>query len=425
MLEETNIPIDYDVWGMKYKFAIYDRKEAMTGNTTKQKVLTLYLWEFDYQIFAETNLDWSTNEVLPEAYPNKKNIIPAQLSDDEKLVPTGLALKSLIKAALNRYTEPTFSKDWDVGVSKIFYNSFANNSAAVDIEYLLKKHVSSQIGVNSGADPAILFRTRYNNTWQLRSLSKLFANAVEQQATNNSMGMAVPSAGSLQREIITIISQGGGADNQYLFTLPTSPFTSSTNKNTNYQDPVRSKIKNFQIVDLAPIDSIHEMITSPCYSNDFKNKIFEVDFQNNDIVKIKKFIQENYSNKLKLIAKPDTLITLNKAKTETKALRNVYSFGPDRISRLAESRNFILYSSLFLNTSISFTAPGSLQRESNTFISVEKERSGTRDEFQNKLLGQWYVYNVTHRFTPSDYTNTINAVRLHANDSISIDDTVT
>ena len=418
-------PIDYDVWGMNYKFVIYDRKENLNGDTTKQKTLTLYLWEFDYQVFAETNLDWSTNEVLPEAYPTKKNLIPAYLTDEEKLVPTGLAIKSLIKSALNKFETPRFSKEWDIGSSKIFYNSFANNSVVVDVNYLLKKHVSSQAGTDTGADPAILSRTRYNTNWQLRSFSTLFSNAVEQQAlSNNMLGMSVPAAGSLQREIITIIKQGGGPDENSLFTLPVTPFTSSKNKNTNYQDPTRSKIKNFQIVDMASLDSVQELVTTPCYSNNFKDKMFDLDFQNNEISNIKKFIQRNYSNKLRLISNPDTLLTLNKTKLETTSVKNVYSFGPDRISRLAESRNLILYSALFYNTSISFTAPGSSQRQANTFISVEGSNSSVRNEFQNKLLGQWFVYNVVHSFTETKYTNAVNAVRLHANDSMDIKDNV-
>jgi hypothetical protein len=418
--------IDYDVWGMNYKFVIYDRKELLKGETTKQKQLTLYLWEFDYQVFAETNLDWSTNEILPEVYPSKKNIVPAQLTDEEKLVPTGLALKSLIKTALNKFEDPKFSKDWDIGSSKIFYNSFANNSVVVDINYLLKKHVSSQKGAESGADPAILSRTRYNTNWQLRSFSTLFAYAVEQKAlSNTSLGMTVPSAGPLQREVLTIIKQGGGPDENSLFSLPVTPFPSTKNKNTNYQDPTRSKIKNFQIVDMASLDSMHELVTSPCYSNNFKDKIFELDFQNNEIGNIKKYVQQNYSDKLRLMSNTDTLITLNKPKLEAKSIKNTYSFGPDKISRFAESRNLILFSALFYNTSISFTAPGSSQRQANTFISVEGSKSSIRNEFQNKLLGQWFVYNVTHRFTETNYSNTINAVRLHANDSMNIKDNIT
>ena len=80
---------------------------------------------------------------------------------------------------------------------------------------------------------------------------------------------------------------------------------------------------------------------------------------------------------------------------------------------------------MFYNTSLFFSAPGSIIRQANTFISVDNGKGRVRDEFHNKLLGQWFVYNVIHRFTETDYTNSINAVRVHANDDIGIKDDIT
>ena len=421
-LTETDVQIDYDAWGMNYIFVVYDKKEILTGTTTKQKELKLYLWELEYQLFVENNLDWTTNELLPS------NIIPSQATDEEKLVPTGLAIKSLINKVLINYNTPRFSSEWDIGSSKIFYSSFANNTAVLDLNYLLKKHVSSQSSNGTGADPAILSRTRYSKQWQLRSYSTLFSKAVDRKTlpVNNQFGqITTPTAGELQREIISIVSQGGALKGQYLFNLPVTPFQSSTHKNTNYHDPIRSVITNMQIVDMAALDSIYEMVNSPCYSNNIKNKTFEVDFQNNTIENVKKYINENYTNKMKLLSDPGTLITLNKVKTNIQALRNTYSFGPDKLSRLAESRNFLLTAALFFNTGLNFKTYGSPLRQANTFISVESSKGGERDDFHNKFLGQWFVYNVIHSFTETNYTNTINAVRVHSNENIGIKDDIT
>ena len=179
-----------------------------------------------------------------------------------------------------------------------------------------------------------------------------------------------------------------------------------------------------EFVDMSAIDSTAIMVTTPCYSNNFTNKVFNVDFENTNIENIKKYIDQNYTQKLRLLTKPETLLTLNKTKTEVRAVNNIYSYAPDEISRLADSRNIVLTGALFLNTGLSFTAPGSLTRQANTFVSVESQRAGVKDEFQNKLLGQWFVYNVTHLFTESEYTNQITAARVHANDSIKIKDDV-
>jgi len=176
---------------------------------------------------------------------------------------------------------------------------------------------------------------------------------------------------------------------------------------------------------MSPLDSARDMIHSPCYSNDLKNKIFELDFSNNDIQNVKKFVNTNYANKLKINSNPDTLITLNKTKTDALALRNIYSYSTDKLSRFAEGRNFLLTSALYYNTSLSFTAFGSPIREAGTFISIETDVGSVRDEFFNKLFGQWMVYNVVHSFSEGDYTNNVTALRVHANDNIDIKSNIT
>jgi len=417
-LKDSNLQIDYDVWGMSYAFSIYDRKEIV-GETSKQKQLKLYLWEYEHQIMSEYNLPVSSNELLPAS------IVPAYATDEQKLVNTGNVIKLIINKSLQNYINPApvFNKDWDVGSSKIFYTAPANYTAANSLEYLIKKHVSSQIGSNGGADPCILSRTRFTKQWRLVSYSNFFSRAVKSSASTRP-GIAVPEAGDLQREIITVADQTGDRGNEYSFALPNSPVRSTSYLYTNYQNPITSTIKNLHIVDMSTIDNAFELITTPCYSNNHKNKTFSVDFANNTIESVKNFIDINYTNKFKLYSKPDTLLTLNKTKTDTHSVRNVHSLSPDKISQLAEARNFLLAGAVFYNTSLNFEAIGSVIREASTFISVESESGGVLNEYSDKLLGQWMVYKVVHKFTDTDYTNNITAVRVHANENINIDNNI-
>jgi len=397
--------IDYNVWGMQYKFAIFDREDT-PGDSPAKKTLKLYLWEYDQQILAETSLQWSTNECLPT------NIVPAYATDNQKLVNTGIAIKSLITKALKNSEAPAFDTNWDIGSSKLFYSAPANYTASESLNYLLKKLVSAQIGADSGADPCILNRSRYDATWSLNSFCSIF-----NQAVNNKSSTA--AAGSLQREIITLSYPGGNDSGGFLFELPQSPYGGGDGK-TNIHHPTTSSITNITFTDMSTIDSTQDMVTSPCYSNDYKGKAFTVEFTDNDINNVKSYIDKNYSNKMRLSAKPDTLVTLNKTKTDTLAIKNVYSLSSDKISRLAESRNFMLMSALYYNTACGFTALGSPIRQSGTFISIEKGKGVNMDEFHNKLLGQWFVHTVVHHFTLGQYTNDIAAVRVHANDNIDI-----
>jgi hypothetical protein len=409
-IKDTGIKVDYDIWGMSYIFAVYDREE-IPGDTSKQKQLKLYLWEFEQQILSETNVQWSTNELLPST------IVPAYATDEQKLILTGNAIKDLLNKSLSNYVSQAFDKEWDIGSSKLFFSTPSNYKAEDTLSYLLKKHVSAQIGSNSGADPCILSRTRFTSQWKLISYSNFFSKAIKSQTLNNGGGTA--TAGELQREIIRLSVQTGEEDQSFLFNLQQSPFSSNI-ANTNFVSNVTSYIKNINFVDMSTIDNTSSMVTSPCYSNDIKNKLFKVDFVNNNIENVKNYINTNYSSKLKLYSTPDTLITLNKNKINTHAINNVYSYSPDKISQLAEGRNFMLTAALFYNTAVSFTAPGSVNREAGTFISIEKGKGGIIDEFYNKLLGQWMVYNILHRFSESDYMNEVTALRVHANDNIDI-----
>jgi len=402
-ITNTGLQLDYDVWGMAYTFCIYDRKE-IPGENTNQKQLKLFLWEFDYQILAETNLAWSTTELLT-------NINPAYATDEQKLVKTGDAIKSLINKALYNYSTPVYSKYWDSGSSKIFFTAFAKHTASDVLEYLLKKHVSSETN-----DPALIARTRYTRQWALRSYASLFGDATDQKG----------NAGRLQREIFTLAGQGGDKQDEYVFDIQSPVLGYSTQyPNTNYQDPVRSVLTNMHITDMAALDNMYEMISSPCYSNDLKYKQFNLEININNIENVKKYVTDTYSKKLQSYSPVDTLITLNKLKTDALAVNNVYSLGRDATSRLAEGRNFLLTSALFLNSALSFNAVGSVIREAGTFITLDASNGGVVDEFANKTMGQWLVYKVVHRFTETDYNNEIMAVRLHANANIDIKSTIT
>ena len=413
-LKESGIQVDYDVWGMSYKFVVYDR-EDIPGDSSKQKQLKLYLWEYEQQILAETNLAWSTNKLL------SGGISPADATDAQKLVPTGTAIKNLLIDALTNYLPPVFDSNWDVGSSKISYTAPANYTASDSLNYLMKKHVSAQIGADGGADPCVLTRTRFTNKWKLFSYSNLFNQAIN--AGSIGLNLSVPTAGSLQREVMVLTEQIGSEENEYLFSLPQSPYSSGI-ANTNFNNPTISSIQNINFVDMSTIDSMQEMVTTPCYSNNLKDKTFSVDFKNNDIQNVKSYINNNYSNKMKLYAKPDTLLTLNKTKTDTLAVKNVYSYSPDKQSQLAEGRNMLLTSALYYNTSVSFKVLGTTMREAGTFIGIRKGSGFVADEFANKLLGQWLTYNVVHHFTETDYTNQITALRMHANDNIGVLSTV-
>jgi hypothetical protein len=114
------------------------------------------------------------------------------------------------------------------------------------------------------------------------------------------------------------------------------------------------------------------------------------------------------------------MFSLNKSKTQNFAFKQAYSYGSTKIERYADSRNLILKTGFFLNQCLNFTVPGSTVRRANVFIGLDRKTGSVDADFDEKLLGQWYVLKVTHNFTQAGYTNNITAVKPHADKDIRI-----
>lgn len=407
-----NSPFPDELWEMSYIFSIYDVEDINTGPTSQFKNKKLYFWELDHQILLETASSWSTNLVLYQLYPELEKY-SYQLGDEDRKVATGDAIKSLLETVLaDKTTAPKFSDNWDPGSSYIFYTPPNSNFAADDLEYLLHRHVCSKYYGNIEGDVPLLFRDRYSKIWSLISLSRLFNDAVLNKKT----------AGPLQLEQFLIAS--ANANSVLIPSLRHTPQDPQNQRNLFLGQ--LGAITNFQFVDMAPIDNTYILSNYPCYSNNIKRKQFNLDYQDNTSESIKDFFQKNYVDKLGFEAypKPKALLTLNKNKTEAHNLKPSYSYGATKFDRYADFRNPVLKASLFLNQCLSFTVPGSTFRQVNTFIGVDRSTGSVDADFDEKLLGQWFVFKVTHEFTQTSYSNTIVGVKPHADKDIRIDDSV-
>ena len=390
-------PVQDKLYNMEYVFVVYEKEDVVTGNSTRDKLLRLSFWEAEYQLFYETSLDWSTNNVLKA----KTNTPSYLLKDEERKVYTGEAIKDLIKTTLN-INNNSFSQDWDVGGSKIFYNSLANNNAIDDLEYLLNRHVSSTSNSQLAGDPCLLIKNRFNeNKWMLISLANLY-----KRATVNDN-----AAGSLYTETFSI----AGPSESTQTNIPASaPVPASGWDKIIYQSPQNSVITNFEFEDAAAIDNINLMINYPCYYNDLKSKTFGVDFTDNLADTVKEYVQKNYAKRV--LSKSVSTITLNNAKTEIKNIKQDYSFQNNKTARLPDGRNKIIKAMTYFNQYVFFSVPGALFRESNTFIGIKRSQNTVENNFDNKLLGVWKIDRIIHNFTDQSYTNSIYASKLYTND---------
>lgn len=392
-----------EVWNIELNLAIYDIQDFSFGNETALKYKKLFFWERDFQSMTETKIHWSTASMVENA---------ANKTDRDKRVFTGDAIKELITQALG--PEQTFADDWDTGSSKIFHTSSTKNNVFDDLTYLYKSHVSAIKGGNTG-DFSILSRNRYNREWKLEPLNSVFGKAV----SNNKPGV-------YQLEHFFI---GGNTQELEGQVQSISPYKTPTDKDTlsiekNIHLGQYSTIEAYQFVDMASIDNVKILNSTPVYHNNNLLKQFDMDFENHDISAVKDYIRTNYVNKLKHNNTPDVLLTLNKNKIEARVTDPVYSFGKTATDRLANGQNTMLMSSLFLNQCIVFSVQGMTHRTSNRFIGIDRIFGETENDFDNKLLGQWYVINCKHIFIEDRYVNELTCVKIHSCDDRKITDTL-
>ena len=280
-----------------------------------------------------------------------------------------------------------------------------------DLEYIFHRHVSSKKFGNIDGDIPILFRERFDKTWNLTSIAAYFKGAV----TNRQ------NAGPLQREQFLISTQN--AATSIIPILRKTP--QDTTGNLNIDLGVIGAVNNFQFVDMASFDNTFLFVNTPCSSHNQSEKQFNIDFENNSIESIKNYFQTNYIDSFITSNKPKALLALNKSKTESKVVRHVFSYRNNPIERYADSRNLILKSGLFLNQCLNFIVRGSTFRQANVFIGLDRKASQIDSNFDEKLLGQWFVTKVIHQFTADGYTNNITAIKPFADKDIRIQDNVT
>lgn len=396
---------------LNYVFSVYDTEDIPDPSKPEQKNIKLYFWELEYQYFLETNANWSSTQALTNSQTP-----PSQLSDKDKKVPTGEAIKSLIKNVLDNrgFFSTRFSPVWEKGLSTIFYTSPPSNHAVEDLDYLLKRHVGD--GVLGQGDVPVLFRNRITKEWILTSLSKLFSGAVD--ATTG-------FPGPLYVENLYIYNSNSEATDSKPALIRRVPGDIALQDSiTTYYNT----IAKFQYVDTAAVDNFLVFVNTLCYSNDIKNKQFNLDYEDNSIESVKKYIKEyyvkNFVKKNQPNAIPEPLLTINQSKTEAKNVNITYSYGATKVDRYPEGRNETLRSALTLNSCINFTLPGLTYRRPFTFVGIDRPYNTLDNSFDDKLLGEWFVYKVIHRFEQETYTNDLIAVKMHAYKTLGVQDKI-
>jgi len=384
-----------DMWMIEYNFIIRDIEDIKSTNNMN-KAKRLYFWDENYQKMREKNSVFSTTT---------NTSYPTQASDEDRKMLTGEAIKKCLKD--NDIKDYVYEDEFNKGVFKIFYTSSAQASVYDDLIYLMKYHLSE-----NEQDVCILNYRRDKKQLTLMPLSWYFSKA----------GNKSDKPGKFQLEHLFFVYDGNASD--VGTKMYQSPLNIDITKDINLGSV--SSIIAYQFVDMAGFDSSQLIVSHPTHTYDFKNKKFKVFAVNNNIGKFLDIMDTNYTSKLlgRTAAGAYPLITLNKTKTENKAINLEWTPQFDCDYPLYKGLKQLLYSGVFLNECINFWILGSSHRIPGRFYAIDK-MDGAKGKLAAKLCGQWLGVEVKHIFARNGvYFNNITAVKCQSFEQLGLKESI-
>ena len=409
-------------WSLSYLFNVYDVEDigsppgAQNAASATIKCLKIYFWDEWYQKMITNVMEYSTA---------KSNL-------NQKLE-TGQAMKEIIEKALkNAQGFPIDSTDgvpineneWERGSSKIFYTAPTQTTAYESLMYVYDKHTSevslNGLGEDKIYDFSLLIKEKGPDETSVGQLTLKPVSTFFQKAGNDSN-----SPGEYQIEHFFL--QGYGNDDAQVGLSLRAPISDGSNDTVDFKSSKYGIITNYRFVDISPIMNFGEFCTSPVYSFDFKNRKYNIEFQNNSVKTARQFISKKYIDGVYKNNRGDSeklfLITLDKDKENNRNLKPTFSvYGDEEDISLRQTYGLqkLLYIGLFQNACINFRTLGLSFREPGRFIGIDKPEGVESGDFQDKFYGQWFVINVKHVFESEIYYNEITAVKVHRFDESSI-----
>jgi hypothetical protein len=397
-------PNRWDLWLLHNKFSVYD-VEDVSSNDNEFKMYKLYFWSDAYQSLVDKNLEWSTAN--SEYVKRKVGSTPIyRLNNDQRSVRTGEAIVQLIhEAGLGDRLEgdPWEPDNFDLGdpEASIFYTSPSKNTLADDLIYLSSRHVGEK-----NQDICWLQADRSTEeTGEKWTLSMIPWTTLFEKA-----GKSAYAPGENQIEHFFIYEHGPDTEGA-LFPVFKAPYSPDA-RDRDFKLVHFNTINNYKFVDMAGMDNVKGYASMPTHHYNRGAKQFNVDFWDSKPSVAKQFIIDNYISNLYTKTK-DPLLTANKSKIEALQIDPQYSMLTTLAGRKADGRNKIIANGVLLNACISFGALGLIARQPGKFIGIDRFHGDNDSDFDNRLLGQWFVTAVKHVFAGANYANHITAVKIH------------
>jgi len=381
--------MESEFYSMSFDFVITQIEDLSTQSPSgKSKKLTFH--DKRCQRLMERDIYWHSGQAAIRQGETAYNRPLSQMSNEERTIRTGVGIKDIIQTAL---PGSSFSPDWDSGSRPVFYTSPGNSKAIDDLKSMFDKHVSSD---DTDNQPSILRLERYTNTWSLNPLSYYF-NKAYNKTTN--------TAGMYQNEIFYISAEvdSNGSEGQ-----PSKSPENTPNPMRNVSLPGMSEITNYVFSEMPGSDQQTYIVSSPITTYDAKSREFKFYHDKTSINSMYNYFKSTVTDAVMGgVSGPHTEFFINNTKSANKNVQLLHSTDGDDHGVLIKSRNRVMRQALYGGPAILFDVKGSSNRRAGRFISVDRRNPYTSNDFDSKLLGQYFVTKVVHRITGGGYVNTI------------------
>jgi hypothetical protein len=446
-LPNATIITDPVHWSLSYLFSIYDVEDidlppgAQGQASSSIKCLKLYFWDSWYQKMLTNKLEYSS---ALSPFSNIDRDIQEGVYDNPGVLPTGQIIREIINLSLGTnstqenysnttYVDPTLNfnyepireSEWEDGSSEMFFTTPAGSTAFESLMYVYKNHASGDSysvppkeSAPRGGTPdaklydlSLLKKERGPDEYDVGQLTLQSMSSIFQKA-----GSGSTTPGPYQNEHFFLQSYTDVQSRKPTKTLR-GPISNDNSSTVDFKSLKYSVISNYRFVDISALTNTTEFVNTPVYSFNFKERAFNIEFNNNSVTTARKFMSEKYIKNVYKDNGADLeklfLINLDKDR-ENKNVNPRFSLAGDNpVIRQKTGLHRLLYYGLFQNAAINFRTLGLSFREPGRFIAIDKTEGVEDGDFEDKFYGQWFVINVKHIFESEIYYNDITAIKIH------------
>ena len=388
------------VFSLRNLFTVIEDTDVIIEGVLYKKIK---LYDLDERKLIERNVHFNSVNTIRFDDSNSLSGVPIfNLDNNERGNNTGTMLRELLKFTLNKNDGEIFhinssetSKnieyiDFENGNTSIFYNSNSYKKAIDDLNYLYDIHNSNL----DTKDFSILKKDYFTGKYTLINSKSFFDRA-------NVDG----KSGPFTLEKISISSSG--KKNENIQGKKTAPNTPEFNEKSQ-----ASNVKFFN----TSFDILNERVnTKIVHEYDNENKTFNIMQYDSNIIKSKEKFNDYYVQNMKGERNPypsQINTNLKKLNYNYENIYNLYSNNEN--VRLNKGLNRLLKSTLMSNLGVEITIKGQMFRRTGKFITIDKSSYDTKNKFDDRFLGTYFLINVEHTFLRDDiYVNKLTAVKTY------------